>query len=188
MPPIPTLHTPRLILQGVTAADIPAYERYFIDYAVIRNLSAAVPWPYPPDGVSEFLTSTVFPRQGIDRWMWGIFERETPHELIGAIDLWREERPEQRGFWLGCPFWGRGYMTEAATSVNEYAFTSLGFKRLIFENARGNARSRRVKEKTGARLIQVCPAQFVDPALTEQELWELTREAWERWRNGDHEK
>jgi len=120
--------------------------------------------------------------------MWGIFERNTPHELIGAIDLWREERPEQRGFWLGRPFWGRGYMTEAATAVNEYAFTSLGFERLIFENARGNARSRRVKEKTGARLIQVCTAQFVDPALTEQELWELTREAWERWRNGDHEK
>jgi len=119
--------------------------------------------------------------------MWGIFERNTPHELIGAIDLWREERPEQRGFWLGRPFWGRGYMTEAATAINEYAFTSLGFERLIFANARGNARSRRVKEKTGARLIQVCAAQFVDPALTEQELWELTREAWERWRNGEQE-
>lgn len=179
---IPTPTTPRLILRGVIPSDIPAYERYFIDYQVIRHLSAAVPWPYPTNGVADWLNATIFPNQGIDRWLWGICKRETPEELIGAIELWREGRPEHRGFWLGHPFWGRGYMTEAAAAVNDCAFSSLGFELLVFENARGNTRSHRIKEKTGAHLREVRTGRYVDPELTEQEVWELTKDDWRSWR------
>jgi len=39
-------------------------------------------------------------------------------------------------------------------------------------------RSRRIKEKAGATFLHVEPASFVDPALTEHEVWELRRTAW----------
>lgn len=179
---LPTFATERLLLRAVAPADIPYYEKHFIDYEVISHLSSAVPWPYPPNGVSDFLNQFIFPAQGRDQWLWGIFEKQNPSELIGVVHLWREGRPENRGFWLGKPFWGKGYMTEAVGPVMDYAFNSLGFDKLTFANAVGNEKSRRVKEKTGARLLEVKPAKFVNPTYTEHEVWELTADDWKKTR------
>ena len=73
-------------------------------------------------------------------------------------------------------------MTEAVYPVVDYAFDYLEFPELIFSNAAGNVGSRRIKEKTGCELIDVRPGKFVDPALTEQELWKLTIENWDEHR------
>ena len=94
------------------------------------------------------------------------------------VGLWPPGTPENRGFWLGRKFWGRGIMTETVIPVTDYAFSSLGFKELNFANAKGNSRSRRIKEKTGARLVRVEPGSFVDPDFTEREIWVLMREKW----------
>lgn len=161
-------------------ADVPSYNKYFVDYEVIRNLARAIPWPYPEDGVESFLKEVILPNQGNDRWMWGIFLKTNPQELIGVVDLWKEGRPEHRGFWLGRKFWNKGYMTEAMYPVIDFAFHNLGFKELIFANAVGNIASKRIKEKTGCELLEVQSGAFVDPTLTEQELWRLTVGNWEK--------
>ena len=59
-----------------------------------------MPWPYPEDGVEWFLNNLVLPRQGKDRWCFGIFLKPNQDELIGYVDLWREAVPEKREFWL----------------------------------------------------------------------------------------
>ena len=69
-------------------------------------------------------------------------------------------------------------MTEAANRVTEHAFTELGFEKLVFSNALGHGPSRRIKEKSVARLIGTEPAKFVDPQYTEQEIWELSKSEW----------
>lgn len=175
---IPTLETERLVLRPVDLADAESYEKNFMDYEVISQLSAQVPWPYPKGGVVDYLSNVILPKQGTTHWAWSIFLKEDPREVIGCVDIWREGRPENRGFWLGRKFWGRGIMTEAVEPVMDYAFNGLGFEKLVFANAVGNIRSRRIKEKTGARLIGVAPAKFVNPAYTEHEIWELAKEEW----------
>ena len=180
---IPKFTTQRLLLKGVTAADIPAYTQHFVDYEVIRNLAATVPWPYPADGVQDFVLNDILPAQGKDRWVWGLFLRDVPTELIGAVDLWREGKPEHRGFWLGKEFWGQGYMTEAVAPITDYAFAELGFDELIFENAVANLRSRRVKEKMGAEFLRTRTASYVDPSFSESELWRLSKQAWQEFRS-----
>ena len=100
------------------------------------------------------------------------------------MELFREGRPSNRGFWLDRDYRGRGYMEEAANAVNEYAFMTIGFEKLYFDNALGNMASRRIKEKTGATLIRVVDeAKFVDPSLTQLECWELTKESWQEYRS-----
>jgi RimJ/RimL family protein N-acetyltransferase len=175
---VPELRTARLLLRGVTERDEPSYRKHFVDYEVIRHLSAVVPWPYPENGVRDFIRDVILPQQGKDKWVWGIFRHEAPGELIGVVDLWRPGHPENRGFWLGRAFWGQGLMTEAIRPVTDLAFSTLGFEKLVFANAAGNVRSRRIKEKTGARLIGVFPGKFVDPAYTEREVWEITPSEW----------
>ena len=176
---IPEYRTERLILRKVTLEDAPSYTKHFVDYEVIRKLSRTAPWPYPKNGVEEYLKNVILPNQGIDRWTWGIFLQRKSKELIGCIDLWKEGNPENRGFWLGKNFWNTGIMTEAVYPVIDFAFYSIGFENLIFSNAAGNIGSRKIKEKTGCELIDIRPARFVDPAFTEQELWKLTLENWD---------
>jgi RimJ/RimL family protein N-acetyltransferase len=179
---IKSLETKRLLLKAPQLEHISSYHQRFANYEVIRYLSDRVPWPFPENGVQDYLESEVFPHQGKDRWMWGLFLKKAPDDLIGAIELWRhttESVPENRGFWLGREFWGQGFMTEAANAVTDYAFDHLGFSKLVFSNALGNQGSRRIKEKTGARFVRVQPSRFVSDEFTESEIWELTKEDWE---------
>ncbi len=175
---IPTFQTKNLILRAVSNEDFDSWQTHFADYEVIRHLSSFVPWPYPKDGVKTFYDSSILPSLGRDRWLWGIFLKESPHALIGCVDLWRDGKPENRGFWLARKHWGKGFMTEAVHPVMTYAFNELNFEKLIFSNALGNIGSRRIKEKTGATLLRVEPGSFVDPAYTTQEVWELRKENW----------
>lgn len=177
----PTLFTQRLILRPITEADIPSYQINFNDYEIIRYLAAAVPWPYPENGVEHFYRNILSPKQGRDYWHWGIFLKENPTETIGGIDLWRSDaRQDNRGFWLTRKLWGQGYMTEAAQRINDHAFTDLGFQELYFGNAVTNVGSRKIKEKTGAVFVGTRPFQFVDPDVHESEVWKLTKVDWEK--------
>jgi [ribosomal protein S5]-alanine N-acetyltransferase len=182
MEKVPTFVTERLVLRELVESDIPRYQSLFVDYDVIRNLAAGVPWPYPENGVREYLEAQVFPHQGKSKWVWAINLKEDPDSLIGTLDLWRIPSPSNRGFWLGKPFWGRGYMTEAVEPVNDFAFGTLGFEKLYFTNATSNNRSSRIKEKTGARLVERGPGNYVDPTFTLQDRYELTRERWEEYK------
>lgn len=180
---IPTFMTRRLILRPIELSDAESYENQFNDYEVISHMSAAVHWPYSKGDVARYLESVVLPFQGTTRWTWVLLLKEQPDVVIGCVDLWREGNPENRGFWLGKKYWGLGYMTEAVEPVTKYAFIELGFEKLIFANAVGNIRSRRIKEKTGAQLISIEPAKFVNPAYQQQEVWELTKDAWQKFKN-----
>lgn len=180
--PTPTFATERLILEPLGLRHAPSYRRHFVDWEVIRHLSAAVPWPYPEDGVESFIQDLVLPGQGRSRWDWAICLKERPGEAIGSVGLWRPGIPEHRGFWLGQAYWGKGLMTEANVPVVDFAFDELGYDELILSNARGNTRSRRIKEKVGAEHIGTKPSDFVDEQFSESELWRLTPEQWRAWR------
>jgi RimJ/RimL family protein N-acetyltransferase len=53
------------------------------------------------------------------------------------------------GYWLGVPYWGRGYATEAARAVIDHAFATLDHDRLVAGARVSNPASRRVLEKCG---------------------------------------
>lgn len=177
---VPTLKTTRLILRAIQEKDLPSYQKNFADWDVIRNLSKVVPWPYPKDGVKQFYDSVLQPNQGKTRWSWGIFVKENFDEMIGMIEIFQLQGKENRGFWLAKNHWGKGFMSEAVIPVTDFAFRQIGFDKLRFGNAVGNDRSRRIKEKTGARRIGTRPFEFVDPSFSEIELWEITRSEWIR--------
>jgi RimJ/RimL family protein N-acetyltransferase len=64
---------------------------------------------------------------------------------IGKLD---GEHPEI-GYWLGVPFWGKGYATEAARAVIDHAFGDLGYEVLVGGARVSNPASRRVLQKCG---------------------------------------
>lgn len=53
------------------------------------------------------------------------------------------------GWRLGSEHWGKGYATEAAKGVVDFAFTTLKLKEVVSFTVENNIRSRRVMEKIG---------------------------------------
>lgn len=71
-------------------------------------------------------------------------------EFIGLADLDHVTDSEcELGFWLGTPWWGRGFASEAAGRLLEFAFGDLGLASVRAGHAEDNGASERVQLKLG---------------------------------------
>ena len=127
MPPTPVLETRRLILRPLRQEDVPAIQRRFPRWEVVRYLAAHVPWPYPDDGAASHVAHCLGQMARGEKCFWSIVLKDGPDELIGRIELWPDDgvSRDQRGFWLDPAFAGQGLMTEAAErkfTINFHAF------------------------------------------------------------------
>jgi RimJ/RimL family protein N-acetyltransferase len=179
MPPTPVLKTARLVLRPLCHMDAPVIQRRFPRWEIVRYLNASIPWPYPPDGAAIHVADCLGEMARGEKAHWAITLKGGGNELIGRIDLWPDDgvSRDQRGFWLDPEFQRLGLMTEAAERVTAYAFTELGWPHLWLSNAQENHASRRIKEKQGARLVDLMIGQHVGgtgPLM----IWQLSREDW----------
>ena len=69
--------------------------------------------------------------------------------IIGACGVTALDDQAELGYWLGVPYWGKGYATEALHAVIDYAFTDLGHEAVNAGARVTNPASRRVLEKCG---------------------------------------
>ena len=53
------------------------------------------------------------------------------------------------GYWIGVPFWGKGYIPEAVCRLQKYAFEELGCTAMWCGYYEGNEKSKRAQEKCG---------------------------------------
>lgn len=70
-------------------------------------------------------------------------------KLNGRTPMTNRADECELGYWLGKPFWGRGYMPEAAREVIRHAFCDLGMRAIWCGYYEGNDKSKRVQEKVG---------------------------------------
>ena len=85
------------------------------------------------------------------------------------------------GYWIGVPFWGHGYISEATREVIRHAFEDLGKTTLWCGWFDGNEKSRRVGEKCGFRHVRTEEKYWplIDKTFT-QHISRLTNQEWER--------
>ncbi len=181
MTPTPELETPRLLLRPLTLADAARTQALFPQWEIVRLLVKEVPWPYPADGAERFYREVALPAVARgDEWHWTIRLKSNPAEHIGAIGLFRNDE-DNRGFWLGLPWQGQGYMTEAVIAVNDFWFDTLGMPVLRAPKAVANTGSRNISEKTGMRVVATMEKDYVSGRLP-SEVWEVTAAEWRRLR------
>lgn len=180
---IPSLETRRLLLRPLQLEDADQAQILFPHWEVVQHLNAVVPWPYPPDGARTFYEQVALPAMERDeQWTWSLFLKTEPRQLIGSISLVRGEH-ENRGFWLGLPWQGRGLMTEASDAVTDFWFDVLKFPVLRVPKAIANTASRRISEKQGMRVIATVERDYVCGRLP-AEIWEITAQEWKARRQG----
>jgi RimJ/RimL family protein N-acetyltransferase len=141
------LVTRRLFLRPPEVGDVAAFAPLIGDFDVARNLSRA-PHPYPESAGHEFVERSVQTRAAGTDFTYAIL-RKSDDAFLGCCGVHLKEGNVEFGYWLGKPFWGRGYATESARRLVAYAFDELGVACLIAGWFHDNPASGRVLEKLG---------------------------------------
>lgn len=145
----PTLKTQRLILRPFELTDAKDVQRLAGDRTV-ADTTLNVPHPYA-DGMAENWIATHQPKfEAGELANFAIVLRDSG-ELVGAIGLGIEKRFDRAelGYWIGAPYWNRGYCTEAGHILLTYGFGTLSLNRVHASHLARNPASGRVMEKLG---------------------------------------
>src|SRR5262249_982063 len=141
---VPVLETERLRLRPARLGDAKAIAALVNDRRIAEN-TARIPHPYTLADAEAFLTGAAPSESGT---AFAITLARDPAMLIGMCGLeWHPGEEPEIGYWLGLPYWGRGYATEAARAVIDHAFEDLRLDLLTAGARVSNPASRRVLEK-----------------------------------------
>ena len=145
----PNLESDRVLLRPYVERDANRLQRLAGDRA-IADTTLNIPHPYE-DGMAEqwigghpelFAAGT--------HVIFAVTEKATG-DLLGTVSLTIERRFNKGnlGYWIGKPYWGQGFATEAAGLIVAYGFRELGLHRIASTHIVRNPASGRVMQKLG---------------------------------------
>lgn len=183
------VETARLILTKPTRADAEVLAELANDVAIAENL-ATLPHPYSVADALAFIDNTMVTTQRVN---FGIYLKGETPRLIGTVGLMpRDGERYVIGYWVGRPYWGSGYATEAAQALVDLAFDRFEAPAVAGSCRVTNSASRRILEKCGFQYTGqgMGPSLFlrgmvpVDRFRLERAVWKSLR----AWRSASVEK
>jgi RimJ/RimL family protein N-acetyltransferase len=147
----PVFETARLQLRAPRFEDAKQVAALAGDRRIAEN-TARIPHPYGIDDAKQWIRTAILQP--------AVYVVTIGGELIGACGLdgpppypppraGEGREGAELGYWIGVPFWGCGYATEAALGLIDHAFGGLGHEVLTGSARVSNPASRRVLEKCG---------------------------------------
>lgn len=149
---MPRLESERLYLRPPDYCDVAAITRLIGEYDVAKNL-AAVPHPYSEADGRAFVTMAHEKRALGEGFCFAIFDKESD-AFLGCCALTLSNGRYAIGYWLGRPFWNRGYASEAVKALVAFAFHVLKVEQVWASWFDDNPASGRVLEKLGFRVVE----------------------------------
>ena len=142
----------RLILRPFSLADTKRVAELAGDKQ-ISEMTANIPYPYSISDAENWIRTheTLFlSGKGV---VYAIVLKATS-EVIGAISFPKLENGLGiLGYWLGVPYWGNGYATEASKSLISFSKEHYGLTKLQVMHLVGNERSKSVIKKLGIKYV-----------------------------------
>jgi [ribosomal protein S5]-alanine N-acetyltransferase len=179
--PTPRLSTSRLLLRPFTDADTDAIFALHSSPRVLRYWDSP-PWSDRTRADRFIATCRRMAEEGTGARV--VIERAADGVFIGWCGLaeWNPAfRCAMMGYCLDEAAWGRGYATEAAGALLQWAFDRLDLNRVQAETDTRNAASARVLEKLGfvreGTLREDC---IVNGEVSDSWVYGLLRREWER--------
>jgi [ribosomal protein S5]-alanine N-acetyltransferase len=188
VPQAPTLTTDRLVLRPFARTDAPLVQRLAGEREVALN-TEHIPHPYPDGAAVAWIETHQEKFDAAGEIVFAIDLRGDG--LIGAIGIIpnRAHDRAEIGYWIGKPFWNKGYASEAAAAVIRFGFEELKLNKIVAVHFSRNPASGRVMQKNGMRHEGTLRqnhkkwGQYVDV-----EAYGILREEWERGRTGGPDK
>lgn len=149
-----TLETRRLILRPMTEDDTDALLHVFGDPKVMDCFQSP---PFDRDQMAGWVARNLEHQNRYGYGLFSVVERGSGL-LLGDCGLERMDVDGtpvcELGYDLRSDVWNRGFATEAACAVRDYAFDALNLPELVSLIRVGNEPSRRVAEKVGMHLAE----------------------------------
>lgn len=169
----PVLETERLILRAPSLADVKSVAK-LANNRKIAEMTALLPHPYAVEDAAQWISSLPAETR---HWKFGVFTEG--EEFVGACGFTKRDEGMTVGYWIGEPFWGLGYATEAARAVIDHIFSTTDLEEIAASCRVTNPGSRRVLEKcgfqwTGAALSRIRSIGASAPA----DQFKLERRTW----------
>ena len=98
--------------------------------------------------------------------------------FVGSAGLNGTERGLELGYWIGEPYWGLGYATEAAHALVDLAFRATDIQILHVACRVINDGSRRVIHKCGFQYVGQGMMDSITAGRTPVERYTLDRKTW----------
>ncbi|HEY1859612.1 MAG TPA: GNAT family N-acetyltransferase [Gemmataceae bacterium] len=145
----PVLSTARVLLRPFRLEDAPEVQRLACDREIAAT-TLRIPHPYPDGAAAEWIAGLASRYEKGESVAFAI-TRASDGVMLGAIglDITREHDRAELGYWIGRPYWGNGYCTEAARAVVAYAFDGIGLNRITAAHFAHNVASGRVMQNVG---------------------------------------
>jgi RimJ/RimL family protein N-acetyltransferase len=144
----PVLQTERLRLRPPELTDAPVIQALAGDRRIAET-TLNIPHPYSEDAALMWIMGSRQRLQDGSDYTFAII-RHSDQQFIGAVGIHPgHNRQAEIGYWVGVPYWGQGYATEAARCVVQFGFEVLGLNRIYATYFAHNPASRRVMEKSG---------------------------------------
>lgn len=149
MQDLPTITTERLLLRPFTLDDAADVQRLAGDRAV-ADTTLSIPHPYPDGAAGQWISSHGERFQQREILVLAVTLRDRG-ELAGCISLRLHDAHgrAELGYWMGVPYWNRGYSSEAARALVAYGFEQLSLHRIYAHHLTRNPASGRVMQKAG---------------------------------------
>lgn len=145
----PYLYSERLCLRPFHLEDATDVQNYAGDYEVAKGV-LSIPHPYPVDVAVSWISTHQKKFNEMKSVIYAITDRKT-EELIGCagLNLRKEHKLAELGYWIGREFWNKGIATEAVSILIKYGFQHLNVNRIYAKFFTDNAASARVLDKCG---------------------------------------
>ena len=147
----PVLTTPRLVLRPFVFDDALGVQ-LLAGAREVADTTLHIPHPYPAGAAAQWIATHPITWEAGTGVTYAITDALSG-VLMGAVGLTitPAHARGELGYWLGVPYWRRGYCTEAATAVVDFGFTRLGLHRIQARYLTRNPPSGRVMQKLGMR-------------------------------------
>ncbi|MUJ66241.1 GNAT family N-acetyltransferase [Brucella abortus] len=172
----PILVTERLVLRPPHAEDVDAIS-YLANNARVSSMLARMPHPYTRENALDFVGRV---RKGeMGNCIYAITQAETGI-FMGCCGIHPYKHGEglEIGYWLGEPYWGHGFATEAAHALIDLAFRATGIGRLHVSCRASNGGLRRVIHKCGFQFSGMGMADSLAAGNVPVEHYVLDRRTW----------
>ena len=146
------LRSRRLVLRPPRPDDLARCAELLGDYEVAKMLSR-VPYPYDLEQGRQYLERSATRWETVETADELGFHVDHEGELIGGLGFKKLQETPEIGYWLGRPYWGRGFMSEALPAAIAWVFDNTAHDRLACEAMRENPASIKVMEKAGFRPV-----------------------------------
>ena len=178
----PQLATERLVLRAPDEADLDDLVR-LADNRRIAEMLTRVPHPYNERDARAFLAMS---NNGNGSGaIFAVTLAETG-QFIGTAGLSARDHGLELGYWVGEPYWGMGYATEAAHALVDLGFRATATNTLYAACRVINPASRRVIHKCGFQYAGQGMLTSVVAGRVPVERYRLDRKTWvslRTWRN-----